>query len=147
MKQKLTERTVARLKPPSSGKLDVWDLKLPAFGIQLRSTGRRAWIIAVRRPGKSTTSRIKIGDPATMSLAEAQERARELCAIRAPSKPMMTTGGSTELTADSPMADVIEQLHRARPEAAQPQLACGPETPALRPVSVGRPPAQLDNPQ
>ena len=64
MKLKLTERTVARLKPPASGKLDVWDLTLPAFGIQLRSTGRRAWIIAVRRPGKSTTSRIKIGDPA-----------------------------------------------------------------------------------
>ena len=75
---KLTERAVARLKPPASGKLDVWDLALPAFGVQLRATGRRAWIIAVRRPGKTTTSRIKIGDPATMPLAEAQERAREL---------------------------------------------------------------------
>jgi integrase len=108
MKLKLTERTVARLKPPASGKLDVWDQTLPAFGIQLRSTGRRAWIIAVRRPGKSTTSRIKIGDRATMSLADAQARAREL--MRDPSALEAKDDdkdGPHELTADSPMADVI----------------------------------------
>jgi hypothetical protein len=42
MKTKLTERAVARLKPPASGRLDVWDQTLPAFGVQLRATGRRA---------------------------------------------------------------------------------------------------------
>jgi integrase len=79
VKTKLSERTVARLKPPTDRVfVDVWDQTLPAFGIQLRATGRRSWIIAVRRPGKATTSRIKIGDPATMSLTQAKERAREL---------------------------------------------------------------------
>ena len=104
MKMKLTERAVARLKPPASGKLDVWDVTLPAFGIQLRATGRRAWIIAVRRPGKSSTSRIRIGDPATMSLAEAQARAREL--MRDPassSRRPNRTRATGRLTADSPM--------------------------------------------
>jgi integrase len=107
MKKKLTERVVAGLKPPASGKLDVWDLTLPAFGIQLRSTGRRAWIIAVRRPGKSTTSRIKIGDPATMSLADAKKRAGEL--MSDPSALEIDDDGLPphELTAGSPMEHVI----------------------------------------
>ena len=110
MKLKLTERTVARLKPPASGKLDVWDQTLPAFGIQLRSTGRRAWIIAVRRPGKSTTSRITIGDPATMSRADAQARARELMRDPSALEAKDDKDGPHELTADSPMADVIAEF-------------------------------------
>jgi integrase len=108
MKTKLTERAVARLKPPASGKLDVWDQTLPAFGIQLRATGRRAWIIAVRRPGKSTTSRIKIGDPATMPLADARARAQEL--MRDPSALEDRKTVETDLdslTADSPISAVI----------------------------------------
>ena len=126
MKMKLTERAIARLKPPASGKLDVWDQTLPAFGIQLRATGRRAWIIAVRRPGKSTTSRIRIGDPATMALAEAQARARAL--MRDPSAPQR--GRTNELDAIDP--DGLDRrqphgggdrrLHRARPNAAEPEL-------------------------
>jgi integrase len=110
-KIKLTERAVARLKPPTGRVfVDVWDATLPAFGIQLRSTGRRAWIIAVRRPGKSTTSRIKIGDPATMSLAEARARAQEL--MRDPSALELEESepdalDPDSLTADSPIDAVI----------------------------------------
>jgi integrase len=77
-KIKFNERTVERLKAPKAGRVDYWDQTLPAFGIQVRHTGKRRWIIAVRRPGKSTTSRIVIGDVKTMPLAEARERARQL---------------------------------------------------------------------
>jgi hypothetical protein len=106
MKTKLTERAVSRLKDPKSGKLDVWDVTLPAFGIQLRATGRRSWIIAVRRPGKTTTSRIKIGDPATMSLAEARARAQEL--MRNPSELEEPAEVDPDrLTGDSRIDDVI----------------------------------------
>jgi hypothetical protein len=107
MKLKLTERAVSRLKPPASGKLDVWDLTLPAFGLQLRASGRRSWIIAVRRPGKSTTSRIKIGDPATMPLAEAQDRARELMRDPSSLEPKDDEVDPDSLTCDSPIDAVI----------------------------------------
>jgi integrase len=115
MKTKLTERAVARLKPPASGRLDVWDQTLPAFGVQLRATGRRAWIIAVRRPGKTTTSRIKIGDSTTMPLAKARARAQELMrdpsAIEEPEpEPVEPEPGEIDpdsLTADSPISAVI----------------------------------------
>jgi integrase len=115
MKLKLTDQAVARLKPPASGKVDVWDQALPAFGIQLRATGRRAWIIQARRPGKATASRIKIGDPATMPLAEARERAREL--MRDPSalaepaeEPASPELG--EVTGNSPMSAVVAAFIR-----------------------------------
>jgi integrase len=106
MKMKLTDRAVSRLKPPASGRVDVWDLTLPAFGIQLRATGRRAWIIAVRRPGSTTTSRIKIGDPAVMPLQNARARAQDLMRNN-PGASGMPTGELGSLTAESPMADVI----------------------------------------
>jgi integrase len=111
MRMKLTDRAVSRLKVPASGKVDVWDQTLPAFGIQLRATGRRAWIIGVRRPGSATTSRLKIGDPATMSLADARERAQQLMrnpgALASPGRdaPGETTVAS--LSGNSPMAAVI----------------------------------------
>jgi integrase len=110
MKIKLTERVVDRLKPPARGKIDIWDVTLPAFGIQLRATGRRSWIIAVRRPGKSTTSRIKIANPATMSLADARARAREL--MRDPSALALESDevDPDSLTGDSPIDAVISRF-------------------------------------
>jgi integrase len=111
MRMKLTERTVSRFKIPASGKVDVWDQALPAFGIQLRATGRRAWIIGVRRPGSTTTSRIKIGDPATMSLADARERAQQLMrdpsALAAPVRDALGEAAVDRLSGNSPMAAVI----------------------------------------
>jgi integrase len=107
MRTKLTERVVARLKLPKRGRLDVWDQTLPAFGIQLRATGSRSWIITVRRPGKSTTSRIKVGDPATMPLAEARARARELMSDPSALAPEPDEVDPDSLTGDSPIDAVI----------------------------------------
>jgi hypothetical protein len=65
----------------------------------------------VRRPGKTTTNRIKIGDPATMPLVAARARAQEL--MRDPGELEAETDAKTDqavlddITADSPMALVI----------------------------------------
>ena len=80
MKTKLTELGVARLKPPQSGRLDVWDSTLPAFGLRITATGARSYVVALRRPGAKNPSRIKVGDPSRMALADARAEARELMA-------------------------------------------------------------------
>jgi integrase len=82
MKTKLTELSVARIKPPKSGRLDVWDSTLPAFGLRITSTGARSYVVATRKPGAMNPSRIKIGEPGPhgMSLAAARTKARELMA-------------------------------------------------------------------
>jgi integrase len=107
MKIKLTERSVTRLKPPARGRLDVWDATLPAFGIQLRATGQRSWLIAVRRPGKATTSRIKIGNPTTMSLADARVCARDLMNDPSSLELKATNPDVGRLAANSPIDTVI----------------------------------------
>jgi integrase len=80
MKKKLTDLAVARMKPPATGRLEVWDSTLPAFGLRISSSGARSWVVALRRPGAAHPSRIKVGEPGTMSLADARARARELMA-------------------------------------------------------------------
>jgi integrase len=80
MKTKLTELSVARIKPPKSGRLEVWDTALPAFGLRITSAGARSYVVALRKPGAKHPSRIKVGEPSTMALADARNRARELMA-------------------------------------------------------------------
>jgi integrase len=77
---KLTELSVSRLKPPKSGRLEVWDTILPAFGLRLTAAGGRSWVVALRKPGAKHPVRHKIGISPVMSLAAARAKARELLA-------------------------------------------------------------------
>jgi integrase len=78
MKARLTELSVSRLKPPKTGRLEVWDLTLPAFGLRLTAAGRRSWIVAVRKPGAKHPVRHKFGELPKMKLGEARSVARDL---------------------------------------------------------------------
>jgi integrase len=70
------------MKPPQSGRLEVWDATLPAFGLRITSNGARSYVVALRKPGTRYPARIKIGEPGPhgMPLADARDRARELMA-------------------------------------------------------------------
>jgi len=78
MQKKLTELSVARIKPPKTGRFEVWDTTLPAFGVRITENDARSWIVALRKPGAKHPSRIKLGEPGQMKLAEARDKAREL---------------------------------------------------------------------
>ena len=80
MHSKLTELSVTRIKPPQSGRLEVWDSTLPAFGLRITAAGARSYVVAIRKLGAKHPSRIKVGEPGRMSLADARARARELMA-------------------------------------------------------------------
>jgi integrase len=80
MQTKLTELSVARLKAPKSGRLEVWDTTLPAFGVRITENDARSWIVALRKPGSKHPSRIKLGEPGHMALGDARAKARELMA-------------------------------------------------------------------
>jgi integrase len=53
---------------------------LPAFGLRVTAAGGRSWIVAVRKPGASHPSRHKLGEPPTMTLADARTAARIILA-------------------------------------------------------------------
>jgi integrase len=80
MRKRLRELTVERIKPPKSGRLEVWDTVLPTFGLRVTSTGAKSYVVSLRKPGSKYAARIKLGVPGSISLAEARDRARALIA-------------------------------------------------------------------
>ena len=42
-RKNLTDRTLAALRTPASGQVDVYDTKNPRFGIRLSYNGTRTW--------------------------------------------------------------------------------------------------------
>jgi integrase len=79
-RQRLTELTVSRTKPPAEGRLEFWDAALPGFGLRITANGAKSYVIAVRKPGSQHPVRIKIGNAATMPLGQARARARKALA-------------------------------------------------------------------
>ena len=58
-----------------------WDEELEGFGVRVRPSGTKSWIVSVktrREDGKVRTQRITIGRPEEMSLEKARAKAREL---------------------------------------------------------------------
>jgi integrase len=104
MKRKLTDLSVARMKPPASGRVEIWDSVLPAFGLRVSATGRRTWMVALRRPGKKQPSRLTVGTAPPMSLAEARAAARVL----------METGASPESVEFKVLAEEFLEHGRTR---------------------------------
>ena len=73
MKKKLTERFVKNLKAPINGRIEVFDLVLPGFGIRMGSSGRLAFFVMYRVHGKQR--RKTLGLYPALSLAEARTEA------------------------------------------------------------------------
>ena len=91
MKRKLTDLGVTRIRKPKSGRLELWDTVLPAFGLRITATGARTWIVATRRPGNKHPVRLKVGtpdEPDRMPLADARVKARQLMEGGAPTLPV-----------------------------------------------------------
>lgn len=74
-KKKLTDAKIQHLPRPSSGRVDYFDLTLPAFGIRVSSSGAASWFVFYRIDGKQI--REIIGRYPGKDLALAREEARE----------------------------------------------------------------------
>jgi len=54
----LTQLAVERLKPPRSGRLEVWDSNLSGFGLRLSHTGLATWQVLYRVDGKQVREKL-----------------------------------------------------------------------------------------
>jgi len=71
----LTDITLRKLTPPASGQIEVWDMKLPGFGVRITSKGTRSFVLVYRHLGRPR--RLTIGRYPTLGLAQARELAND----------------------------------------------------------------------
>ena len=80
----LTDIAVQRLKPPSSGQIDIFDSGYPGLALRISYGGRKAWVVFRRVNGK--LKRESLGIYPQLSLAEAREAWRDVRAGKEPAK-------------------------------------------------------------
>ena len=80
MRKKLTERFIATLKPPASGRLVVTDADVRGLSIRVTPNGVKSWHIRYRPKGQKKQPSETPGTHPAMSLADARQRARDVLA-------------------------------------------------------------------
>ncbi len=77
--QRFTDKMLRRLKPPSSGQIDIWDELLPGFGVRVGTTGRKSFFVGTRVNGKYRRITLKPSYD-QLDLATARARAKQIMA-------------------------------------------------------------------
>ena len=78
MKATLTNRSVAQLVPPTAGRLEVLDAKMPGLALRITPSGHKSWTV-VWHQGRQAR-RHAIGVYPALTLATAREKARQVLA-------------------------------------------------------------------
>ena len=73
MAQTLTDLKIRKLKPEPHKRVEIWDGRVPAFGLRVSPTGNKSFVLLYRHKGRSR--RLTLGKYPIVSLAEARNRA------------------------------------------------------------------------
>ncbi len=73
--QRLSERIVASLEPPATGRVDYWDEEMPGFGLRISESGLKTWQVMYRVEGRKR--RLSLGSYPGLSLELARDAAFE----------------------------------------------------------------------
>lgn len=79
MKKKLTVKTIETLRPIHGKPQKVYDVELPGFMVRVQPTGYKAYYVEYVPEGKQKQT-YRIGPVATLSLAQARDKAKEFLA-------------------------------------------------------------------
>ena len=74
MPQTLTDLYLKKLTAGDTERIEVWDDKIPGFGVRVSKTGTKTFILMYRQHGKS--QRLSLGRYPDLQLADARKQAR-----------------------------------------------------------------------
>ena len=93
----LTDITLRKLTAPASGQMELWDSKLPGFGVRITSAGTKSFVLVYRYRGRPR--RLTIGRYPIVPLAQARELAgNALLEIRKGNDPQGIRGEQVAAT-------------------------------------------------
>ena len=90
----LTELTIRKLTPKGNARIELWDDKMPGFGVRVSPRGTKSFVLMYYVAGRKR--RLTLGRFPTMSLAKARNVMRRLNRCRAESPPIRGSGPSAE---------------------------------------------------
>lgn len=96
-KIRLTQAAVEKVKPPATGRLELFDTHLPSFGLRVSGGGHKAWFVFYRLAGKQR--RHTLGTlTAIPKVEDARDRARDVLREVARGNDPAATADTTPLT-------------------------------------------------
>jgi integrase len=105
-KARLTELGVAKLTPPASGRVELFDSALPAFGVRVTSSGVKSFFVMTRVRG--TLKRVTLGTHPALKLADARALAREAMALARQGHDPTAVKRAARQPAERPVERMIE---------------------------------------
>ena len=73
METRLTDLTLRKLIPQSGSRVEIWDTKVPGFGIRVSASGHKSFVLLYRHKGRQR--RMTLGRYPDVSLAAARKMA------------------------------------------------------------------------
>jgi integrase len=73
MAEHITDLTLRKLSAPENKRLELWDARIPGFGVRVSPSGSKSFVLVYRHRGRPR--RLTLGKYPIVSLAEARERA------------------------------------------------------------------------
>lgn len=71
----LTDLRIKKIAPPKNGQKEIWDAKLPGFGVRVSTRGTKSFILMYRMGGRAR--RLTLGRYPLLSLADARGEAKK----------------------------------------------------------------------
>lgn len=78
MKKNLTDRYIRAIKPPTAGRLEIYDQMVLGLTLRVTASGHKTFAVAYRLPGSSRKQKVTLGRYPAIELADARRRARDV---------------------------------------------------------------------
>ena len=78
MRRQLTEVGIGKLRPPTTGRLEIFDSIVPALAVRVTPNGAKSFVVRARVKGRPDPIRVTLGDATATPLRDARQQASDM---------------------------------------------------------------------